>query len=143
MVQNLSVGQSSTSEIETWRCSGTSVSCRSADESQVFIHAESDRVVPNSNVALLVAESSSTQQSTVDRTHQPGIRPESVNPVILSSTAKLVVDSNSFDLKEGRFPQRGSCEHNQAQALRHQNCRRLDERRERDRDSAQDKIQRV
>ena len=119
MVQNLSVGQSSTSEIETWRCSGTSVSCRSAHESQVFIHAESDRVVPNSNVALLVAESSSTQQSTLDRTHQPGIRPESANPVnrvILSNTSKLVVDSGcfdhgcplefatQFDLKEGRFP---------------------------------------
>ena len=28
MVQDLSVGQSSTSEIETWRCSGTSVSCK-------------------------------------------------------------------------------------------------------------------
>ena len=118
MVQNLSVGQSSTSEIETWRCSGTSVSCKSAQESQVFIHAESDRVVPNSNVALHVAESSSTQQSTVDRTHQPDIRPESanpVNPVILSNTAELVVDSGCFDhccplefathseLKEGRF----------------------------------------
>ena len=118
MVQNLSVGHSSTSEIETWRCSGTSVSCKSAHESQVFIHAESDRVVPNSNVALHVAESSSTQQSTVDRTHQPDIRPESahpVNPVILSNTAQLVVDSESFDhccplkfatqfeLKEGRF----------------------------------------
>ena len=68
MVQNLSGGQSSTSEIETWRCSGTSVSCKSAHESQVSIHAESDRVVPNSNVALHVAESSLTQQSTVDHT---------------------------------------------------------------------------
>ena len=77
-----------------------------------------DRVVPNSSVALHVAESSSTQQSTVDHTHQPDIRPESanpVNPVILSNTAKLVVDSGCFDhccplefatqfeLKEGRF----------------------------------------
>ena len=52
MVQDLSVGQSSTSEIETWRCSGTSVSCKSAQESQVSIHAESHRVVPNPNVAL-------------------------------------------------------------------------------------------
>ena len=56
MVQDLSVGQSSTSEVETWRCSGASVSCRSAHESQVSIHAESDRVVPNPNVALHVAE---------------------------------------------------------------------------------------
>ena len=117
MVQNLSVGQPSTSESEMWRCSGTSVSCKSAHESQVFIHAESDRVVPNSNVTLRVAESSSTQQSTVDHTHQPDIRPESanpVNPVILSDTAKLVVGSGcfdhccplefatQFDLKEGR-----------------------------------------
>ena len=90
---------------------------KSAHESQVFIHAESDRVVPNSNVALHVAESGSTQQSTVDHTHQPDIRAESanpVNPVILSNTAKLV-DSGCFDhccplefasqfeLKEGRF----------------------------------------
>ena len=71
MVQDLSVGQSSTSELETWRCSGTSVSCKSAHQSQVFTYAESDRVVPNPNVALHVAESRSTQQSTVDRTHQP------------------------------------------------------------------------
>ena len=87
-------------KFETWRCSGTSISCRSAHESQAFIHAEADRVVSNPNVALHVAESSSTQQSTVDRTHQPDIRPESanlVNPVILSNTAKLVVDSGCFD----------------------------------------------
>ena len=69
MVQELSVGQSSTSEIETWRCSGASVSCKSTHESQVSIYAESDRVVPYPNVALHVAESSSTQQSTVDFTH--------------------------------------------------------------------------
>ena len=82
------------------------------------VHAESDRVVPNTNEALHVAESSSTQQSTVDRTHQPDIRPESANPVnlvIFSNTAKLVVDSGCFDhccplefatqfeLNEGRF----------------------------------------
>ena len=118
MVQDLSVGQSSTNETETWRCSGTSVFCKSAHESQVFIHAESDSVVPNPNVALHVAESSSTQQSIVDHTHQPDIRPESanpVNPVILSNTAKLVVDCGCFDhccplefatqfeLKKGRF----------------------------------------
>ena len=62
--------------------------------------------------------SSPTQQSTVDHTHQPDIRSESaspVNPVILSNTAKLVVDSGCFDhccplelatqseLNEGRF----------------------------------------
>ena len=67
---------------------------------EVFIHAESYRVVPNSNVTLHVAESSSTQQSTVDHTHQPDIRPEFanlVNPGILSNTAKLVVDSGCFD----------------------------------------------
>ena len=75
MVQNLSAGQSSTGEFETWRCSGTSDSCKSAHESQVFIHAEAYRVVPNSSVTLHVAESSSTQQSTVDHTHQPDIRP--------------------------------------------------------------------
>ena len=91
---------------------------KNAHESHVLIHAESDRVVPNSSVALHVAESSSTQQSTVDHTQQPDIRPESVNlvnPVILSNTAKLVVDSGCFDhccpvefatqfeLKEGQF----------------------------------------
>ena len=48
MVENLSVGQPNTSKIETWRCSGTSISCKSAHESQVFIHAD--------------AESRSTQQ---------------------------------------------------------------------------------
>ena len=82
------------------RCPWTSVSCKSAHESQVFIHAESDRVVPNFNVALHVAESSPTQQSTVDHTHQPDIRSESANPVnlvILSNTAKLVVDAGCFD----------------------------------------------
>ena len=62
MVQDLSVGQCSTSESETWRYSGTSVSCKSAHESEVSIRAESDRVVPNPNVALHVAESSLTQQ---------------------------------------------------------------------------------
>ena len=117
-VQNLSVGQSSTSEFETWRCSGTSVSCKSTHESQVFVHAESDHVVPNSSVTLHVAESSPTQQSTIDDTHQPDIRPQSanpVNPVILLNTARLVVDSGCFDhccplefatqfeLKERRF----------------------------------------
>ena len=49
MVQNLSVGQSSTNEFESSRCSGTSVSFKSAHESQVIIHAEPDRVVPNSS----------------------------------------------------------------------------------------------
>ena len=81
-------------------CFGVLVSCKCADESQVFIYADSDRVVPNSSVALHVAESNSTQQSTVDHTHQPDIRPESansVNPVILSNTAKLVVDSECFE----------------------------------------------
>ena len=83
-----------------------------------FIHAESDRVILNSSVALHVAGSSSTQQSTVDHTHQPDIRTESanpLNPVIFSNTAKLAVDSGCFDhccrlefaaqfeLKEARF----------------------------------------
>ena len=76
MVQNLSVGQPSTSESETWRCSGASVSCKSAHESQVYIHAESDRVVPNSNVALHDGESRSTQQSTthISLTSDPSLR---------------------------------------------------------------------
>ena len=117
MVQNLSVHHPSTSEFETWRCSGTSVSCKNEHESQVFIHTESDRVVPNSSVALHVAESSSTQQSTLDHTsagHQTRIC-VFCEPVILSNTAKLVVDSGCFDhccpvefatqfeLKEGQF----------------------------------------
>ena len=154
MVQDLSVGQSSTSETDTWRCSG----CKSAHESQVSIHAESDRVVPNPNVALHVAESSSTQQSAVDGTHQPDIRPESanpVNPVIFSNTAKLVVDSGcldhccplefatQFELKEGRFLNAAAANTIKPKHLRHESCRRLDARRERDRDSAQDRIQRV
>ena len=49
--------------------------------------AESDYVLPNSNIA----GSHPIQQSTVDVAHQPDIRPESVNPVTLSSTAKLAV----------------------------------------------------
>ena len=51
MVQKLGVGKTSTSGPETWRCSGTSTSCKSAQESQVFSHAESDCVIPNSSVA--------------------------------------------------------------------------------------------
>ena len=73
--------------------------------------AESDHEISNSNAAGPLP----TQQSTVDRAHQLDIRPESVNPDILSSTAKLAVDSGWFDhccplefatqfeLKEGRF----------------------------------------
>ena len=105
-----------------------------------LIHAESDRVVPNSNVALFVAESSSTQQSTVDRTHLPDVRPESanpVNPVILSNTAKLVVDSGcsdhccslefatQFELKEGRFLNAAAANTIKLNALRHQSCRKF------------------
>ena len=95
---------------------GLQFSCKSAHESQVFIHAESDPVVPTPNVALHVAKSNSTQQSTVDRTHEPDIRLESanpVNPVILSNTAKLFSGcfdhccplefATQFELKEGRF----------------------------------------
>ena len=117
MNQKLGVGQTCTNGLETWRCPGTSVSCKSAHESQVFIHAESDCVTPNSSVPSIVAGSRPTQQSTIDTNH-PNIRPESVNsvnPVILSNTAKLVVDSGCFDhccplefatqfvLQEGRF----------------------------------------
>ena len=73
--------------------------------------AESDHEISNSNAAGPLP----TQQSTVDHAHQLDIRPESVNPVIFSSIAKLVVDSGWFDhccplefatqfeLKEGRF----------------------------------------
>ena len=80
-------------------------------QSRRVSHAESDYLIPNSNVA----GSLPTQKSTVDHARQPEIRPESVNPVILSSTAKLVVESGcfehccplefatQFELKEGRF----------------------------------------
>ena len=94
MVEDLSVGQSSTSETEAWRYSGSSVSCKSAH--QVFVHAESDRVVPNSYVTLHVAVSSPTQQSTVDHTHQPDIRPGPANPV----SARV---RNTVLAEEGRF----------------------------------------
>ena len=71
MVQSLSVGQPSTSEFEAGRCSGASVSCKSAHESQAFIHAQSDRVVPNSSAALHVAKSSSTH---ISLTSDPNLR---------------------------------------------------------------------
>ena len=111
MIQQLSDGHAITRGHEMWRCSGTSVSCKNAHESQVVSHAESDYVIPNSNVA----GSLPTHWSTVDHAHQLDIRPASVKPVILSSTAKLVVDCGCFDhccplefatqfeLKEGRF----------------------------------------
>ena len=149
MIEKSSVGQTSTSGLETWRCFGTSVSCQSVHESQVFIHAESDCVILNSSVASNVAGSRLTQAD---------IRPESVNsvnPTILSNTAKLVVDSGCFDhccplqfatqfwAERGTFPQRISCKHGLAQSPRHQSCRGVDERRERYKDSAQDQIQRA
>ena len=110
-IQQLSDGQAITRGHEEWRCFGTSVSCKNAHESQVVSHPESDYIISYSNVA----GSRPTQQSTVEHAHQLDIRPQSVNPVILSSTAKLVVDSGCFDhccplefatqfeLKEGRF----------------------------------------
>ena len=79
-------------------------SCKNAYESHTGSHdeserdtcqesAESDLALPNSNSAA----SFPIQQSAVDLAHQSDIRPESVNPVILSNTAKLVVDSGCFD----------------------------------------------
>ena len=150
MIQQFNDGQAITRGHETWRCSGTSVSCHNAHASQVVSHAESDHVIPNSSVAA----SRPTQQSTIDLAHQLDIRPESVNQVILKP-AKRVVDSACFDhcrplgfatlfeVKRGTIPQRVSCEHNQAQAPRRQCCRGLDERRERCKDSAQDQSQRI
>ena len=71
---NLSVGQPSTSEFETWRCSGTSVSCKSAHESQVFIHAESDCVVPDSSVAFNHVRHSRAQLTThISLTSDPNL----------------------------------------------------------------------
>ena len=111
MIQQMSDDYASAKRHEDWRCSGTLVSCQSAHDSRVDIHAESDHIIPNPNIA----ESVPTQQSTVDHAHQPYTRLASVNPVILSNTAKLVVDSRCFDhccpldfatqfeLKEGRF----------------------------------------
>ena len=118
MGQILSLGQSSTSEVETWRCSGTLCFLSEAHTSHKFSSMQSQIALFNTSVAFHVAESSSTQQSTVDHTHQPDIRPESansVNPIILSNTAKLFIDSGYFDhccplefatqceLKEGRL----------------------------------------
>ena len=89
----------------------------------------------------MLAESSSTQHSTVDRTHQPDIRPESANPVnpgCFDHCCPLEFAAQ-FELNEGRFLNAAAANTIKAQALRHQSCRKLDERREQDRDSAQDK----
>ena len=122
MTQLLSDDRSDSVGHEEWRCSGTFVSCKNIDESHTGSHdasecdtrqepAETDYVIPNSNIV----GSPAMQQSAVNVAHQPDIRPENVNLVILSSTAKLVVDSGCFDhccplgfathfeLKEGRF----------------------------------------
>ena len=93
MFQQPNDGQTSTTGHEEWRCSGNSVSCKNAHESHRASHAESDYTIPNPDVAGPLA----TQQSGVDQAHQFDIRPGSVNSVILSSTAKLVVDSGWFD----------------------------------------------
>ena len=99
MIQKLSVGQTGTSGLETWRYSGASVSCKSVHESQVFIH---------------------------DPAHQLDTKPEFVNsvkPIILSNTARPVVDSGCFDhycplelatqfeLKQGRLLNTSAAKH--------------------------------
>ena len=111
MIQQPNDGQTITMGHEEWRCSGTSVSCKNAHESQISSHDESDYAIPDYNTAGLIL----TQQSTVDHAHQLDLGPESVNPVVLQSTAQLVVDSGcfchcfpldfatQFELKEGRF----------------------------------------
>ena len=111
MIQQPNDGQIITMGHEEWRCSGTSVSCKNAHKSHRASHAESEYVISNSSVA----GSLPTQHSAFDHAHQLDTRPESVNPVFRSSTAKLVVDSGCFDhccplefatqskSKEGRF----------------------------------------
>ena len=109
-------------EREEWRCSGIWGSCKNAYECHTGSHdesvrdtyqepRESDFVLPKSNTAASPAK----QPSAVELAHQSDIRPESVNPVNLSNTAKLVVDSvcvdrccpldfaTQLELKEGRF----------------------------------------
>ena len=111
MIQQVSDEFSSADRHEDWRCSGTSVSCKSEHDSRADSHAESDHTIPNPNIT----EPLPTQQNTIDLALQPETRLASVNPVILSNTAKLVVDSGCFDhccpldfasqfeLREGRF----------------------------------------
>ena len=111
MIQQVSDEFSSADRHEDWRCSGTSVSCKSEHDSRVDSHAESDHTISNPNIT----EALPTQQNTIDFALQPETRLASVNLVILSNTAKLVVDSGCFDhccpldfasqveLREGRF----------------------------------------
>ena len=110
--------------------------------------AESEVALPNTNTAA----SPPIQQSAVDLAHQHDIRPESVNPVIHSSTAKLVVDSGcfghccpldfatQFGLNEGRFLNASAAD---TIRLKHCGTGGLDKRRDWSKDSAQDQIQRV
>ena len=84
---------------------------KSEHDSRADSHAESDHSISNPNITEPVP----TQQNTIDIALQPDTRLASVNPVILSNTAKLVVDSGCFDhccpldfasqfeLREGRF----------------------------------------
>ena len=91
MIQQPNDGQTTTMGHEEWRCSGTSVSYQKnkPHESQGANHAESDYVIPTSNVAGSIP----TQQRTIDHAHQLDIRLEPINPDILPSTAKRLVDS--------------------------------------------------
>ena len=86
MVQDLSVGQSSTSEIETWRCSGASFF--------FFAKAHTSHKCPSmqSQIALFpIPMLHSMLQNQVRHSRAQ------LNPVILSNRAKLVVDSGCFD----------------------------------------------
>ena len=65
--------------------------------SQIATHTSRASRVRVHDSRFGAAGSPPTQQSKVDHAHQFDIRPESVHPVILSSTAKIVVDSGCFD----------------------------------------------
>ena len=74
MVQDLSVGQSSTSEIETWRCSGTSVSCKSAHESQVSSMQSQIALFPIPMLQNQVRHSSAQLTTHISLTSDPNLR---------------------------------------------------------------------
>ena len=69
---------------ETWRCSGTSVSCKNAHESQAVTHAESDFVIPIPTQQDHFRHSRA--QSTTHTSLTSDLNP--ANPVILFSRAR-------------------------------------------------------
>ena len=146
--------QSDTSGRHEWRCSGALVLAK-AHTSHTVARRDTRQEPADTNAlhnSSSIAGSSTIQQCSVNIAHQLDIRPETVNPVILSSTTKHVVAgrvdhccpldvTTQFELKEGRFLN-ASAANTIKLKLRHQSGRGLDEGRERNGGSAQDQVQR-